>query len=69
MENRIRDEVLPLINDIAKRDLVPILSRTADVLRYDAEFLNDLAAEIDPTDAKALCDADPVLQQRIFDSG
>ena len=52
--NRIRDEVLPLINDIAKRDLVPILSRTADVLRHDAEFLNDLAAEIDPTDAKAV---------------
>jgi tRNA(Ile)-lysidine synthase len=62
--NRIRHEVLPLLNDIAERDLVPILSRTADVLRHDAEFLNGLAAEIDPTDANALCDADPVLATR-----
>jgi tRNA(Ile)-lysidine synthase len=62
--NRIRREVLPLLNDIAERDLVPILSRTADVLRHDAEFLNGLAAEIDPTDANALCDADPVLATR-----
>jgi len=62
--NRIRHEVLPLLNDIAERDLVPILSRTADVLRHDAEFLNGLAAEIDPTDANALCEADPVLATR-----
>ena len=62
--NRIRHEVLPLLNDIAERDLVPILSRTADVLRHDAEFLNDLAAEIDPTDANALSEADPVLAMR-----
>ena len=36
--NRLRHEVLPLLSDIAERDLVPILSRTADVLRHDAEF-------------------------------
>ena len=62
--NRIRHEVLPLLNNIAERDVVPILSRTADVLRQDAEFLNDLAATIDPTDANALCAADPALAVR-----
>ena len=62
--NRIRHEVLPLLNDIAERDLVPILSRTADVLRQDTDFLNDLATEIDPTDANAVCEADAVLATR-----
>jgi len=62
--NRIRQEVLPLLNDIAERDVVPILSRSADVLRQDADFLNELAATIDPTDANALCDADPAIAVR-----
>ncbi len=62
--NRIRHEVLPLLNDIAERDVVPILSRSADVLRQDANFLNDLAQTIDPTDANALCSADPAIATR-----
>lgn len=62
--NRIRHEVLPLLNDISERDVVPILSRSADVLRQDADFLNELAASIDPTDANALCDADPAIAVR-----
>jgi len=62
--NRIRHEVLPLLNDIAERDLVPILSRTADVLRQDTDFLNDLATGIDPTDANAVSEADAVLATR-----
>jgi hypothetical protein len=39
--------------DIAERDVVPILARTADLLRDDDTFLDELAAAIDPTDAKA----------------
>ena len=31
--NRVRHELLPLLNNIAERDVIPILSRTADVLR------------------------------------
>ena len=62
--NRVRHELLPLLNGIAERDVVPILSRTADVLRDDAEYLNELAAHIDPTDANALCEAHPVLAAR-----
>jgi tRNA(Ile)-lysidine synthase len=59
--SRIRHELLPLAADIAGRDVVPILARTAELLRDDAAVLDRLAATIDPTDARALADADPAL--------
>ena len=62
--NRVRAELLPLGSDIAGRDLVPILERTAELLRHDNAFLDDLAAEIDPTDARAIAAAHPVLARR-----
>lgn len=62
--NRIRHEVLPLLDDIAARDLVPILGRTADHLRADDEFLDHLARAVDPTDATAVAEAPPVLARR-----
>lgn len=62
--NRIRAAVLPLLDDIAGRDVVPILARTADILRDEAAFLDELAAEIDPTDARAVSAAPPVLARR-----
>lgn len=62
--NRVRHEVLPLADDIMRRDVVPILVRTAELLRDDDRFLDDLAASIDPTDAKAVAAAHPVLARR-----
>ncbi len=62
--NRIRAELLPLAVDIAGRDLVPILARSADLLRDESRFLDDLAAVLEPTDAKRLAAADPVLARR-----
>ncbi len=62
--NRVRHELLPLATQIADRDLVPILTRTADLLRDDGAFLDELAAAIDATDAPALAAADPVLARR-----
>jgi tRNA(Ile)-lysidine synthase len=52
--NRIRHEVLPLLESLAKRDLVPVLTRQADLLRDDDDLLNELAGALDPTDALAL---------------
>lgn len=52
--NRIRHEVLPLLDEIATRDVAALTSRTASLLGDDAEFLSQLAEQIDPTDAKAL---------------
>lgn len=62
--NRIRHELMPALVDIARRDVVPLLCRTADLLRDDEELLGRLAADIDPTDARALAAAPPALARR-----
>ena len=62
--NRIRAEVIPLLNEVSSRDLVPVLARQADILRADDALLTQLATQIDPTDARALAAADPALAKR-----
>jgi tRNA(Ile)-lysidine synthase len=62
--NRVRGELLPLAADIAGRDVTPILSRSSDLLRAESAFLDELALEIDPTDARAVSAAHPVLARR-----
>lgn len=62
--NRVRAEVIPLLTGIAERDLTPILTRTADLLREESEFLDELAGDLDATDARAVGDAHPVLARR-----
>ena len=64
LRNRVRNELLPLMSDISQRDPMPLLSRTADVLRADNDLLDELAREIDPTDAKALATAPRPLAHR-----
>lgn len=64
LRNRVRNELLPLMSDISQRDPMPLLSRTADVLRADNDLLDALASEIDPTDAKALAAAPTPLAHR-----
>ena len=55
--NRIRHEVLPLLNEIAERDVVPVIARQAALLRDEADVLDALAAALDPTDAHAVAAA------------
>ena len=62
--NRVRHELRPLLDDIAGRDVVPVLCRQADLLRDEADLLAALAAKIDPTDARALREA-PVALGRL----
>ena len=62
--NRIRHEVLPLLESLAKRDLVPVLTRQADLLRDDDDLLNELAGALDPTDALLLSNAPIALSRR-----
>ncbi len=64
LRNRVRNELLPLMSDLSQRDPIPLLARTADVLRADNDLLDDLAREIDPTDAKALATAPTPLAHR-----
>ena len=62
--NRIRHELLPLLDDIAERDVTVLLNRTANLLRDDDRLLDDLASTIDPTDIDALVDAPVPLAVR-----
>ena len=62
--NRVRHELLPLLDDIAARDVTPLLVRTAALAREDADHLDSLAADLDPTDARGLAAAPPVLARR-----
>lgn len=62
--NRIRHELLPLLDDIAQRDVTVLLNRTAAILRSDDRYLEQLSDMIDPTNAEALCAAPPALAAR-----
>jgi tRNA(Ile)-lysidine synthase len=62
--NRIRHEVLPLLADVAGRDLVPVLARQAELLAADAELLETWSTAVDPTDARSLRTAPVALARR-----
>jgi tRNA(Ile)-lysidine synthase len=62
--NRVRQELLPLLDDIAQREVTPVLARQAELLREVADELDDRAAALDPADARALDAASPVLARQ-----
>lgn len=64
LRNRVRLDVLPSLNDAAGRDLVPILTRQADLLADESDALDDVSSTIDPTDARALACAPIALARR-----
>lgn len=62
--NRVRHDLVPLLDAVADRDVTAILARQARLLREDADLLDVMAAEVDPTDARALASAPPPLARR-----
>ncbi len=62
--NRVRHELLPLLDSIAHRDVAELLVRQADLLRDESDLLDRLAASIDPADAVALTGAPVPLARR-----
>jgi tRNA(Ile)-lysidine synthase len=62
--NRVRHEVLPLLDDVARRDVAALLARAASLVAEDAALLDALAEAIDPTDARALAAAPVPLARR-----
>ena len=66
--NRVRHELLPMLDAIAARDVVPIVARQAELLSDDAALLDALSEVIDPTDVKALQAAPLPLARRAIRS-
>jgi tRNA(Ile)-lysidine synthase len=61
---RVRHEILPLASAVAERDVVPVLARTAMVLRREADTLDGLAGTLDPTSVADLRAAPEGLARR-----
>lgn len=61
VRNRVRHELLPLMNDISDRDVVPLIVRTSDIAHDATAELDRAAASIDPTDVRELANASSVL--------
>ncbi len=62
--NQVRHRLLPLLGEVAGRDPVPVLARTAALVAADAGLLDALAAELDASDARALTAAPVPLARR-----
>jgi len=62
--NRVRHDVLPLLDAVAERDVAAVLARSATLLAEDADLLTELAAFLDPHDGAALAAASPPLARR-----
>ncbi|MGQ0744000.1 MAG: tRNA lysidine(34) synthetase TilS [Acidimicrobiales bacterium] len=64
LRNRVRHELIPLMNQLAGRDVVPVICRQGDLLSSEDAFLDLLAGDLDPTDSSALRAAPVVLARR-----
>lgn len=64
--NRVRHEVLPILDDVAGRDVVPLLARLARLAAEQADLLEALASGIDPTDSRLLATAPRPLAVAAF---
>jgi len=62
--NRIRHEVVPLLDRVAERDVSAVISRQAALLADDADLLDQLASALDPTSVPELASAPAPLARR-----
>ena len=68
LRSRVRHELVPLLSQLAGRDVVPVLARQAELLREESDLLDALAAALDPADARRLSAAPPALARRALRS-
>ncbi len=66
--NRVRHDLVPLLAEISGRDPVPVLVRQSVLLGAEASLLDQCAAGLDPTDARAMAAAPEVLARRAIRS-
>jgi tRNA(Ile)-lysidine synthase len=62
--NRVRHQVLPLLDRVAERDVAAVVARNAGLLGDDADLLERLARALDPTDTAVLTAAPVSLARR-----
>ncbi|MEY2437510.1 MAG: tRNA(Ile)-lysidine synthase [Acidimicrobiaceae bacterium] len=62
--NRVRHELVPLLDAVAERDVAALLARQAALLADDAAALDELALGLDPADAAALTAAPVAVARR-----
>lgn len=62
--NRVRHELVPLLDEIAGRDVSALVARTATVLLDDADHLDEASAHLDPADALEITAAPLALSRR-----
>ena len=62
--NRTRHELIPLMSDIAGRDVIGPINRTSDILAEESAFLDQIASNIDVTDCKTARTQPDVLLRR-----
>ena len=61
--NRVRNEVIPLLAEVAGRDPVPLLARYANLAGEASGILGDLVKDLDITDVRSVDDnSDPVVK-------
>ena len=62
--NRVRHELVPLLDSIARRDVAAIIARDSLLIGDDEQYLQELASFIDVHDAQALAAAPLPLARR-----
>jgi tRNA(Ile)-lysidine synthase len=62
--NRVRSELIPLLDSIADRDTTPLVVRASTLLGDDDQLLSELADEIDVHDAPSLASSPAPLARR-----
>lgn len=62
--NRVRHQLLPLMDEIAERDVAAVIARQTAHLREEDDLLEALAVGLDPTDVAGLAAAPPPLARR-----
>lgn len=64
--NRVRNELIPLMNDIARRDVSALVARETRLIADDEDFLVELSGAIDVCDALQLAAAPlPVARRAV----
>ncbi len=61
---RVRQELLPLMDDIAERDVAMLLARHGEVVADDVKLLDDLSATVDPAERWGLVGVAAPLARR-----